>query len=266
MDVRVGPHIRVGWMLKNRCFRTMVLEKMLENPLDCKEIKPVNLKGNQPWVFIGRTDAEAPRLWPPDWESQLSGKDPRNTGNNWEQEEKEATEAVMVGWPHWLNGHKLEQTPGDCEAQGSLACCSPRSHRESDMAQRLNSNIRAIRDVIPVKEEMSPSLLIVEAFLFIYNLYLPNAAIDWLMSTNLLQFLCWSPFSIRLAILGGRPFKEIIEVKWIHRGGALNQLDRRPHKKRKKHQDCSRGGAGHGKEAASCKPERPQEGTSLPAP
>ena len=88
-----------GWVLKNRCFWTVVLEKTLENPLDCQEIKLVNPKGNQPWIFTGRTDAEAetPTLWPPDRKSQLSGKDPGNAGNNWEQEEKEVTEDVMVG-------------------------------------------------------------------------------------------------------------------------------------------------------------------------
>ena len=107
-------------------FQTVVLEKTLESPLDCKEIKPVNPKGNQPWIFIGRTDAkaEAPILWLPEVKSQLIGKDP-DIGKDWRQEEKGAAEDEMVGWHHWLNGHEFEQTQGDGEGQGSLACCSP---------------------------------------------------------------------------------------------------------------------------------------------
>jgi len=93
-------------LLKNWCFRTMVLEKTLESPLDCKEIKPVNPKGNQSWIFIGRIDAEAeaPVLWPPDAKSWLIGKDP-NSWKDWRQEEKGTTEDEMVGWHHQLNGH-----------------------------------------------------------------------------------------------------------------------------------------------------------------
>ena len=97
-----------GWVPKNWCFQTLVLEKTLESPLDSKEIKLVNPKGNQSWIFIGRTDAEAkaPILWPPEKDlgkTRLTGKDP-DTGKNWEQEEKRATEDEMVGWHHWLNG------------------------------------------------------------------------------------------------------------------------------------------------------------------
>ena len=89
-------------------------------------IKPVNPKGNQIWIFIGRTDAEAetPILWPPDAKSQLIGKDP-DAGKDWGQEVKRVTEDEMAGWHHWLNGHEFEQTPGDSEGQGSLVCCSP---------------------------------------------------------------------------------------------------------------------------------------------
>ena len=114
-----------GWGLKNWCFWTMVLEKTLESPLDSKEIKPVNNKGNQSWIFTGRTDveAEAPILWPPDVKSQLIGKDP-DAGKDWGQYEKKATEDEMVGWHPWHNGHEFEQTPGDSEGQGSLGCCS----------------------------------------------------------------------------------------------------------------------------------------------
>ena len=92
--------------------------------LDCKEIKPVNLKGNQPWKFTGRTDAEAPILWPPDAKSQLIGKVP-DGGKDWGQEEKVVAEDEMVGWHHQLDGHEFEQTLGDGEGRGNLACCSP---------------------------------------------------------------------------------------------------------------------------------------------
>ena len=111
-----------SWVLKNRCFWTVVLEKTLESPLDSKEIKPVNPKGNQPWMFIGRTDTEAEALilWPPDAKDWLNGKDP-DAGKDWGQEEKGATEDEMVGWHHWLHGHEFEQAHGDSEGQGSLA-------------------------------------------------------------------------------------------------------------------------------------------------
>ena len=100
-----------------------MLEKTFESPLDSKEIKPVNPKGNQPWLFIGRTDAEAVIVWPPDAKNQLIGKD-LDAGKDWGQEEG-ATEDEMVGWHHWLNGHESEKTPGDGEGQGGLVHCSP---------------------------------------------------------------------------------------------------------------------------------------------
>ena len=108
-----------GWAPKNWCFWTVVLEKTLESPLDCKEIQPVNPKGNQPWIFIGRTDAEAetPILWLPDVKIWLIGKD-SNAGKN-RRQEKGMTEDEMVRWHHWLNGHEFEQTLGDGEGQGS---------------------------------------------------------------------------------------------------------------------------------------------------
>ena len=103
----------------------MVLEKILESPLDCKEIQPVNPKGDQSWMFVRSTDAEAetPILWPPDAKNWLIGKDP-DAGKDWRQEEK-GTEDEMVGCHHRFNGHEFEQAPGDSEGQGSLACCSP---------------------------------------------------------------------------------------------------------------------------------------------
>ena len=102
-------------------------KKTLESPLDCKEIKPINSKGNQPWIFIGRTDAEAPILWPPDAKSQFIGKDP-DTGKYWRQKEKGTAEDEMVRWHHWVNGLEVEQAPGDGGGQRSLACCSPWGH------------------------------------------------------------------------------------------------------------------------------------------
>ena len=105
---------------------SVVLEKTLESPLDCKEIKPAHPKGNQSWIFIGRTDAEAetPILWPSDVKNWLTGKD-SDTGKDWMQEEKGMTEDEMVGWHHWLSGHEFEQTPGVGDGQGGLVCCSP---------------------------------------------------------------------------------------------------------------------------------------------
>ena len=115
-----------SWVLKNWCFWTMVLEKTLESPLDYKEIKPFNPKGNQPWMFIGRTDAEAEALilWPPDANNWLIGKD-LEAGKDWTQEEKGTTEDEMIGLHHQFNRHEFAQTPGDGKGQGSLACCSP---------------------------------------------------------------------------------------------------------------------------------------------
>ena len=120
------------WASKNWCFWTVVLEKTLESPLDCKEIKTVNPKGNQSWIFIGRTDVEAevPILWPA--KSQLFGKDP-DAGKDWGQEEKRVTGDEMVGWHHWLNEHEFEQTLGDREGQGSLVCYSPWGCKEMDI-------------------------------------------------------------------------------------------------------------------------------------
>ena len=105
-----------SWAPKNWCFWTVMLEKTLESPLDCKEIKPVHPKGNQSWIFIGRTDAEAetPIFWPPNVKNWPIGKDP-DVGKDWRQEEKGTTEDEMVGWHHRLNGNEFEQAPGDSE-------------------------------------------------------------------------------------------------------------------------------------------------------
>ena len=126
-----------NWVPKNWYFWTVVLEKTLENPLGNKEFKPVNPKGNQSWILIGTTDAEAeaPILWPPDVKNWLSGKDP-DAGKDWRQEKKWTTEDEMVGWHHWLNRHEFEQAPGVGDGQGSLACCNPWGCKESVLHTR----------------------------------------------------------------------------------------------------------------------------------
>ena len=108
-----------------------MLEKTPESPMDSKESKPINPKGNQPWIFIGRNDAEAetPISLPPDAKSWPTGKDP-DAGKDWEHE-KRVTKDETVGWYHQLNGHEFEKIPGESERQGSLECCSPWGHKES---------------------------------------------------------------------------------------------------------------------------------------
>ena len=128
-----------SWAPKNWCFWTVVLEKTLESPLNWKEIQWVHPKGNQSWIFIGRTDAEAetPIFWPPDVKNWLSGKDP-DAGKDWRQEEKGKPEDEMIGRHHWLNGHEFEQSPGIDDGQGSLACCSPWGRKDLGMTEQLN--------------------------------------------------------------------------------------------------------------------------------
>ena len=132
-----------GWVPKNWCFWTVVLEKTLESLLDCKEIKPINPQGNQSWIFFGRTDAKAetPVLWPPDVKNWLIRKD-LDAGKDWRQEEKGMTEDEMVGWHHWLSRHKFEQALGDSEGQGGLACCSPWGCKESDTTEWLKNKYK----------------------------------------------------------------------------------------------------------------------------
>ena len=114
----MGLQLSLNW-----CFWTVVLEKTLDSPLDCKEIQPVHPKGNQSWIFIGRTDVEAetPILWPHDTKNWLIGKDP-DSGKDWRWEEKGTTEVEMLGWHHWPYGHKFEQALGVGEGQGNLVC------------------------------------------------------------------------------------------------------------------------------------------------
>ena len=127
-----------SWVPKNWCFWTVVLAKTLKIPLDCKEIQPVHSKGDQFWVFTGRTDAEAetPILWPPDVKSWLIWKDP-DAGKDWGQEEKGTTEDEVVGWHQRLNGNGFEWTPGVGDGQGGLACCGSWGLKESDMTEQL---------------------------------------------------------------------------------------------------------------------------------
>ena len=128
-----------SWALKNICFWTVVLEKTLESPLDCKEIQPVHPKGNQSWVFIGRTEAKAetPILLPPHAKSWHIGKDP-DAGIDLGKEEKGTTEDEMVGWHHRLNGHGFGWTLGVGDGQGGLACCGSWGRKESDTTEWLN--------------------------------------------------------------------------------------------------------------------------------
>ena len=125
-------------LMNQKCW-TVVLEKTLESPLDCKEIQPVHPKGNQSWIVTGRTDVEVETLilWPPDAKSWLTGKDP-DAGKDWRQEEKGTTEDELVGWHHRLNGHGFGWTLGAGDGQGGLSCCSPWACKESDMTERLN--------------------------------------------------------------------------------------------------------------------------------
>ena len=118
-------------------FWSVALEKTLESPFDYREIQPVNPKGNRSWIFIGRTDAEAPILWPPYAKNWLIRKD-LDAGKDWRQEEKGMTEDEMVGWHHQLDGHEFEQAPGVGDGQGNLLCCSPWGHRELDTTEWRN--------------------------------------------------------------------------------------------------------------------------------
>ena len=128
-----------SWAPKNWFFWTVILQKTLDSPLGCKEIEPVHPKGNQSWIFIGRTnvEAETPILWTPDVKSWLIWKDP-DAGKDWRQEEKGTTEDEMVGRHHRLDGHEFEQAPGVDDGQRSLLCCSPWGSKEPDTTERLN--------------------------------------------------------------------------------------------------------------------------------
>ena len=126
-----------SWAPKKWCFWTVVLEKTLESPLDCKENQPVHPKVDQSWMFIGRTNAKAetPVLWPPHGKSWLIGKD-SDAERGWGQEDKGITEDEMAGWHHWLDGHEFKWTPGVGDGQGGLVCCNSSGHKESNMTEQ----------------------------------------------------------------------------------------------------------------------------------
>ena len=128
-----------SWVQKNWCFWTVVLEKTLESPLDCKEIQPVHSDWDQSWVFIGRNDAKAetPILWPPHVKSWLTGKD-SDAGKDWGQEEKGTTKDEMAGWHHRLDGHRFVWIPGVSDGQGGLACCGSWGRKKSDTTEQVN--------------------------------------------------------------------------------------------------------------------------------
>ena len=149
-----------SWALKNRCFWTVVLEKTLESSLDSKEIQPVHPKGNESWIFIGRTDAEAetPILCSPDAKNWLVGKD-LDAGKDWRQEKKGMTEDEIVGWYHWLNGHEFGQALGVGDGQGGLVCCSPWGRKESDTTEQLNwTKGQELEYKLPLKKLKKKSL------------------------------------------------------------------------------------------------------------
>ena len=150
-----------GWVPKNWCFWTVVLEKILESPFDCKEIQPVHSEGDQPWDFFGRNDAKAetPVLWPPRVKSWLIGKD-SDAGRDWGQE-KGTTEDEMAVWHHWLNGRESEWTPGVGDGQGGLACCNSWGRKQSDTTERLNWT-----ELILVNCYLSKRLIYFERYIF----------------------------------------------------------------------------------------------------
>ena len=146
----------------------VVVEKTLKSPLDCKEIQPVSHKGNQSWIFFGRTDveAEAPILWPPNVKNWLTGKDP-DGGKDWRWEEKGMTDNETVGWHHWLDGHEFEQALGVGDGQGSLACCSPWGRKESDTTELLKWTELNWTELMDISKDLSSSQIIRSREIFI---------------------------------------------------------------------------------------------------
>ena len=176
-----------GWVLKNWCFWTVLLEETLESHLDCKEIKLVHFRGLlrghfrvhlESCIFIGGTDVETetPILWSPDVKNWLIWKDP-DAGKDWRREEKGMPEDEMVGWHHWLNGHGFEWTPGVGDGQGGLACCSPWGHKESDMTELNWTNCYLYGSITNAQsqESLLSLVLLLQAFqwssIFTYHLF-----------------------------------------------------------------------------------------------
>ena len=196
MDVRVALWRK--WAPKNWCFWTVVLEKTLESPLDCKEIQPVHSKGDQSWRFIGRNDAkvETPVPWPPQAKSWLIGK-ASDAVRDWDQEEKGMTEDEMAGWHHRLNGCESERTPGVGDGQEGLACCSSWGHKELDTTEWLNwteSDYLKIEYLVKIKNNNLNPLL--------QSLDLPIAPLKWMPNNchwNIVLFmLCFLKFQVFL--------------------------------------------------------------------
>ena len=152
MDVRVSLERKMS--TEELILLHVVLEKILESPLDCKELQPFHPKGDQSWVFIGRTDdeAETPILWLPDVRNWLIGKDP-DAWEDWRQEEKGTTKYEMIGWHHWLDVYEFVKAPGIGDRQGSLACCSPWGHKNLDMTEWLKSLNWASREREQLKKK-----------------------------------------------------------------------------------------------------------------
>ena len=177
-----------------------MLEKTLESPLNCKEIQPVHSKGDQSWVFIGRTDVEAetPILWPPDAKSWLIWKDP-DAGKGWRQEEKRTTEDEMDEWHHRLDGHESEWTPGVGDGQGGLACCDSWGRKESNTTERLNwtelsftnNSIAMLTDQLIMGDLIIISINVSCLHLFRSSFYIKDR---YLLLNLFLSINCWIQF------------------------------------------------------------------------
>ena len=199
-----------GWSLRFWCFQSVVLEKTLENPMACKEIKPVSPKGNQTWIFLGRTDAEAeaPILWPPDVKNWLIGID-ADARKDWRQENKGMTGNEMVEWHHWLNGFEFEQVPGVGEGQQSLVLQSMGSQRVwHDWATELNLYIFLCKNNNLFGCEVVPQILLRIVYVLYYNC--PKSS------------ECWNVFSFQAGqvrycgpVLFSHKF--VMRIKWYNK-------------------------------------------------
>ena len=169
-----------GWVPSNWCLQILVLAKTHKNPLDGKEIKSVNTKGNKPWIFIGSTDAEAesPILWPPEVKNWLIGKDP-DAGKDWRQEEKRATEDEIVGWHHQLKGLESGKTPGDSKVNGSLVCCTLWGCKESNTTEWLNNQRTEAVRFLSLKWEESALNAAVKFWFYLFAGYCSGHHFAW---------------------------------------------------------------------------------------
>ena len=199
-----------SWVLKSWCFLTVMLEKTLESPMDYKGIQPVNPKGNQSWIFTGRTDAEAetPILWLPDAKSWLIGKDP-DAEKDWGQEEKGTTEGEMAGWHHWLDGHEFGWALGVGDEQGGLVCCSSWGCNEPDTTEQLNWTEMFFWN--------SLAFSVIQRMLAIWSLVpLPFLNPAWTSGSS--QFMyCWSLAwrILSIALLVGEMNAVVVLKSWV---------------------------------------------------